>query len=280
MMSQLTFPAIPLADLQPTRDTLQNYAKVLGKIRRALTPPQKHWWHISLRVALNGLTTTAIPISGTDEATCEMILNLQPSPEVTITTSQGQTWAMPLTDQSVSEFCDTVLAVLTRWGVEVEIDRSPFTDTTPATLDATAARRYCQALVSIDQVLKQFKAELPGETGPVQLWPHHFDVAMLWFSGRKIPGVDPANEEYADEQMNFGFSSGDEGISNPYFYATAYPWPEAIVATPLPSGAVWHTQGWKGALLMYDSLVGSDKPAEKLLAYLRATYQAGSTLMR
>jgi hypothetical protein len=280
MMSQLTFPTIPLADLQPTRDILQNYAKVLGKIRRALTPPQKHWWHISLRVVPNGLTTTAIPISSADEATCEMILNLQPFPEITMATSHGQTWAMPLTGQSVSEFCDTVLVILTKWGVEVDIDRSPFTDATPATLDPTAAQRYCQALVNIDQVFKQFKAELPGETGPVQLWPHHFDLAMLWFSGRKVPGVDPANEEYADEQMNFGFSTGDEGISNPYFYAIAYPWPEAIVTAPLPSGAIWHTQGWKGALLMYDSLVESDKPAEKLLAYLRAVYQAGSTLMR
>jgi hypothetical protein len=91
-MSQFVFPPLSLADWRPSRDTLQNYAKVLGKIRRALTPPQKHWWHISLRVVPTGLTTTAIPIPDADEATFEIILSLQPAPEVTITTSRGETW--------------------------------------------------------------------------------------------------------------------------------------------------------------------------------------------
>jgi hypothetical protein len=30
----------------------------------------------------------------------------------------------------------------------------------------------------------------------------------LWFSGRLVSGQDLANAEYADEQMNFGFSNG------------------------------------------------------------------------
>ena len=74
MKSPLIFPAMPLAEWQPTRDTLQLYSKVLGKIRRALTPPQRHWWHISLRAAPNGLTTTAIPMPDADEATREQIV--------------------------------------------------------------------------------------------------------------------------------------------------------------------------------------------------------------
>jgi hypothetical protein len=197
-----------------------------------------------------------------------------------ITTSRGETWAMPLTDQSVNEFCETILAALAGLGIEVDLDRSLFADGSPGVLDPTAMQRCCQALVSIDQIFNQFKAELPGESGPVQVWPHHFDLALLWFSGRKVPGVDPANEEYADEQMNFGFSTGDEAIPDPYFYATAYPWPEAIVAAPLPPGAIWQTEGWKGALLKYDSLLESGNAAEHLLSYLRAAYQGGSNLMR
>jgi hypothetical protein len=103
---------------------------------------------------------------------------------------------------------------------------------------------------------------------------------MLWLSGRKVPGVDPADEENADEQMNFGFSTGDESMPAPYFYITAYPWPAGIVEAPLPAEAVWYTKSWKGALLMYESLVGVEQPEEKLLAYLRAAYRAGSNLMK
>ncbi len=278
-MSHATFPTLTLADWQSTRDTLQIYSKVLGKIRRALTPPQKHWWHISLRAVPNGLTTTAIPISDADEATFELLLDLLQA-QLVLTTSRGQSWHMPLTGQSAKEFCDTTLAALAQMGISVDIDRSLFAAETPGVFDAAAVKNYYQALVSVDRVLKQFKAELPGETSPVQLWPHHFDLAMLWLSGRKVPGVDPADEENADEQMNFGFSTGDEGISAPYFYITAYPWPTDITAAALPTGAIWHTASWKGALLMYESLVGADQPEAKLLAYLRAAYQAGSNLMR
>ncbi|MCK6626602.1 MAG: DUF5996 family protein [Anaerolineae bacterium] len=279
-MAQSNFPALTLADWQPTRDTLQTYSKVLGKIRRALTPPQKHWWHISLRVLSAGLTTTAIPISDADDdATFEMVLDLQQA-QALITTSRGESWQTALNGQSAQEFCDTILAALAKLGIAVEIDRSLFADETPLSLDPAAAKNYCQALVAVDRVLKQFKAELPGETSPVQLWPHHFDLAVVWLSGRKVPGVDPADEEWADEQMNFGFSTGDEGMPNPYFYATAYPWPADIIAAALPAGATWHTQSWKGGLLMYESLVEVEEPERKLLTFLRAVQQAGSALMK
>lgn len=279
-MSHSIFPALALAEWQPTRDTLQIYSKVLGKIRRALTPPQKHWWHISLRVVPQGLTTTPIPLSDADDdATFEMILDLQQG-QLIVTTSRNGSWRTPLAGQSAKEFCDMTLAALGRMGIAVEIDRSLFADESARVFEVAAAKNYGQVAVNIDRVLKQFKAELPGETGPVQLWPHHFDLSLLWFSGRKVPGVDPAEEENADEQMNFGFSTGDEGLPEPYFYITAYPWPVGITDAPLPAGAVWHTESWKGALLRYDTLLGTNQPEEKLLAYLRAAYQAGSSLMR
>jgi hypothetical protein len=45
--------------------------------------------------------------------------------------------------------------------------------------------RYWQALAQIDILLKQFRGELREETSPVQLWPHHFDLSLVWFSGRR-----------------------------------------------------------------------------------------------
>jgi hypothetical protein len=217
---------------------------------------------------------------GSAEATFEISLDLWQTPQVRIATSLGQSWTQPLTGQPLNQFCDSVLATLTGMGINPEIEGSLFAVDTPGVIDAEAISTFWQAFTSIHTVMQQFKAELPGETGPVQLWPHHFDLALLWFSGRKVPGVDPSNEEYADEQMNFGFSTGDEGMPEPYFYATAYPWPEQIVAAALPVGAEWYTTSWKGGLLRYESLLNAADPAEQLLAYLRAVHQAGSNLMR
>ncbi len=278
-MSQAVFSAMPLADWQPTRDTIHIYAQVLGKIRRALTPPQKHWWHVSLRVGDSGLTTTAVPIPEAGQATFEMWLDFQVH-KVIITTTRREQWERPLNGQSAQEFCQTVLAALDEMGIQPDIDRSLFTDTTPGVYDTSVVETYWTTARKIDAIFKEFKAELPGETSPVQLWPHHFDLSLVWFSGRKVPGVDPADEGYADEQLNFGFSTGDEGLPNPYFYSSAYPWPEQLVEEPLPDGVSWHTEGWQGALMMYETLVEAEDSEAKLKQYLRAVYEVGAKFMK
>jgi hypothetical protein len=102
---------------------------------------------------------------------------------------------------------------------------------------------------------------------------------MNWFSGRLVPGMDPADEESADEQMNFGFVTGDGSIPDAYFYVTAYPAPEGWTRLPLPEGAYWHTEGWTGALLPYAALAASDRPKALLLDYLRVVQAHGKRLM-
>jgi hypothetical protein len=275
-MSENQFPPLPLAAWQPTLKIVQVYAQLLGKVRRALTPRQKHWSHVSLRLNATGLTTTPIPAG---VMAFEMGLDFT-AHKLVVTTSQGEQWRKPLTGQSPATFCEDALAALDRMGIQPEIDRKLFSDANPGSYDREAVERYWQALVQIDAILKQFKGELREETSPVQLWPHHIDLAVLWFSGRLVPGADPANEDYADEQMNFGFSPGDEAIPDPYFYTTAYPLPEGLTGTPLPDGAYWHTQGFTGAVLKYEILVTAGEPKERLLQYLRTVQRAGASLMK
>jgi hypothetical protein len=275
-MSAYKFSPLSLAEWQPTLETLQNYAKVIGKVRRALTPPHKHWFHVSLRVGTTGLTTSPIPAGA---VSFELLLDLTIH-QLVITTSRGERLHKPLTGQSAAVFCEETLFALASLGFNVEIDRSLFEDTTSGAYDRAAVERYWQALSQIDAIFNKFKGEQRKETGPVQLWPHHIDLAMLWFSGRLIPGQDPENEEYADEQMNFGFSPGDSSIPNAYFYITAYPTPAGLTETTLPPGAEWRTEGFTGAVMMYDTLVGAEAPDEKLLSFLRTAQQAGARLMK
>ena len=277
-MSQLEFPPLTLAEWQTTRDTLHGYCKVLGRIRRSLTPRQKHWWHISLRVTDYSLTTAAIPAPERNGEQFVISLDLQQS-RLMITGSWGVWWEMPVNGQPPLIFSNQIQAALETMGIFVEYDRSDL-EAIDTPYSAASAGDYARALSSINSLMNRFKSELPGETSHVQLWPHHFDLSLMWLSGRKVPGADPKDEEYADEQMSFGFSTGDTGIPDAYFYATAYPWPEEMTRQSLPPEAVWYTQGWKGALLLYQSLISSEKPEDLLLHFLRASHLAGSSLMK
>lgn len=275
-MAQTTFPPLPLAGWQATRDTIQTYAQVLGKVRRAMAPRQKHWGHISLQVTATGLTTGPMPAG---DQVVEMVLDFT-AHTLTIATSKGERLQMDLRGQSPKEFCETALAALDAIGIRPDIDQSKFASEVPGTYDKQAVETFWQALTQIDAVFKQFKGELRQETGPVQLWPHHFDLAMLWFSGRLVAGEEPSDEEKADEQMNFGFSTGDGGIPDPYFYITAYPWPDGMAEAALPAGAGWNSAGWQGALLRYETLVEQDNPKVFLLSFLKAAQEAGGGRMK
>ena len=123
--------------------------------------------------------------------------------------------------------------------------------------------------------MESFRAGIREETSPIQLWPHHFDLSMLWLPGDRVSGQDPDNEEYADKQMNFGFTFGDAGIPEPYFYVTAYPLPDAFSSLQLPTGTTWHSEGFSGALLLYRSLIENADPDGYLLHLWNSLLSAG-----
>ncbi len=269
------FPPLPLTEWQATRDTIQGYTQVVGKIRRAMTPHQRHWMHVNLRTAGLGLTTTPIP-SG--NISFELLLDFS-GHQLVITTSQGGWAEVDFDGQSAREFCDETLAALEELRIEVSLEREQFSHQDGA-YDPDMVEDYWQALSQIDLVFKEFVGQLRGRKGPVSLWPHHLDLAVLWFTGRLIPGKNPDDEEESDEQMNFGFSTGDGGIPDAYFYITAYPWPEGLETTALPSDARWQMEGWNGAVMMYADLITADNPRQMLMNFLQTVHKAGAARMQ
>jgi hypothetical protein len=169
--------------------------------------------------------------------------------------------------------------MLAELDIKPALDRAKYDDDHPGTYDEAAVTRAWQAFSQIDAVFKEFKSGLRNESGPVQLWPHHFDLAVLWFSGRHVSGIDLADEESADEQMNFGFSTGDEAIPDPYFYITAYPRPDTFTTAALPAGAYWHTSGFTAAILPYESVRTAENPQTTLLSFLKALHKHGAAFM-
>ena len=274
-MGGFQLPPLALADWQGTRNTLQRYARLVGGIRAALAPRQKHWWHVALHVAATGLTTTPVPAG---DRQVELLLDLVRH-RLAITTSLGDEVHVPLVAQGARRFLAETTTALDSLGIAVPVDAGLFAGEAPTPYDPQAVMRYWQALAWIDAVFKRFRGRLREETGPVLLFPHHFDLSMTWFSGRRVPGADPADEETADEQMSFGFVTGDSGISEPYFYATAYPVPDGWTDLELPAGAWWHTQAWTGVVLGYADLVAAADPEARLSDYLQTLQRHGAALM-
>lgn len=83
---------------------------------------------------------------------------------------------------------------------------------------------------------------LEGFGGPVRCWPHHFDIASV----RDLGG---------GQTLGAGFSPGDEGHPEPYFYVTPWPYPQGRNLSPPVLGR-WHDAGWFGALFPVHELEG------------------------
>ncbi len=274
-MSDYRFPSLNDTAWHDTRDTIQLVSQLMGKIRRVTTPSQKHWWHVSLRCAAAGPYTTPMPCG---VQTFDLLLDLTRH-ELALTTNQGERWNRPLSGTSIHALADDLLSHLARLKIDVPLDPALFDDELPLAYDAASAARLWSAFSQINSVLRRFQGEIRGETSPVQLWPHNFDLALLWMTGNLVEGQDPEIAESADEQMNFGFVTGDDWIREPYFYATVYPLPKGLVESALPAPAYWHEEGFTGAILPYAALVDSTEPDQELMTFFRTAYQAGQRLM-
>lgn len=267
------FPS--LSGWEPTRDTLNLYSKVVGVVPRAHAEFHPKWWHISLKVQPDGLVTDNMPLPGGGVFALKMDL-LQH--QVLLYSSRGDSRAFDMTaGLSASAFGDQVLSAVAELGLSAEYARGKFADEGPRQYDPDVAEKYLTALVNVDRTFKKHRAGLTGEMGPVQLWPHHFDLAFEWFGTRTVEYEEGDKVETYPSQLNLGFSPGDAGHPEPYFYSN--PWPfeaEELLNHPLPSGGRWFTEGWQGSILPYATLAGDSQAEEKLLAYARAVFDIAS----
>ena len=272
--------SLNLNDWKGTRDTLRKYARMIGTLKEKMSTPHPYWWHVSLRVSDKGLTTTPIPKDkNTPGQTFEIILDLK-NHHLIIESNFREVKRIKLTGQSLGAFCEETYSLFTDLGVVLPIDKEKFADGKLGKYDENAATDYWTALWEINRITNKFRSELSGERSPVQLWPHHFDLSMSWFSGRLVPGKDPNDAESSKEQMMFGFSTGDDSISDPYFYVLANPTPEGFPDFDMPDGAKWNTNGFQGGVMMYDTFANSNNPGFTLLNHFKTFQKAGAQIMQ
>ena len=270
-MADDKFPALDPSALDATRRAAHAYSKVAGAWAKATRKKRKHWWHASLRPSLYGMTTGVI-YGDTD---FEIELNLAESClEVRTCTSIHRE---RLVGQSSAELAEKIRSALFAAGVDEDLAPGADVESDYKYPDYSPgqANRMHRTIGSIASVLEDFRAGIREEKSPIQIWPHHFDLSMIWLPGTKVAGQDPANEEYADKQMNFGFAFGDDSIPEPYFYVTAYPLPDDMHNVELPEGTTWRSEGFSGAVLLYDDLIKNSDPAGYLLDLWSRLMNAG-----
>ncbi len=285
------WPAIPVAEWRDTRDTLQLYAQVVGKVRLANEPPSNHWWNVPLYLTATGLTTLPMPhpVGPAFQIDFDFVDH-----RLDIVTVVGDARSLPLEPRSVADFYEEVMHLLLElgvgtaiWPVPVEIAGAiPFShDQIHASYDRDAVQQFWLALVEIQRVFKVFRDRFVGKASPINLFWGALDLAYTRFSGRTAPphpggapncGPHVMREAYSHEVSSSGYwpgAPGEEGV----FYSYAYPEPPGYRATAIaPEGARWEDE-LSEFVLPYELVRTAADPDAVLLAFLQSGYEAATT---
>jgi hypothetical protein len=173
------------------------------------------------------------------------------------------------------------------WPVPVEVETSiPFPeDRTHASYDAEAANGLWRLLAQSDRVLKRFRGRFLGKASPVHFFWGGFDLATTRFSGRRAPlhpgGVPNVgdwvmHEAYSHECASLGFWPGGGPVSEPVFYAYAYPEPDGYRSYPVEPAAASYNEDMREFMLPYEAVRTAASPDQALLDFAQTTYAAAA----
>ena len=260
-----------LENFEATRQTLHWYSQAVGVVPRVQGIAHPKWWHISLKLRPDGLTTDNIPLPGGGVFALRLDLNQH---QLVVTSSNGETKSVSLTDGlTANEMGEWVITAVSQFGLQGNYPREKFANDHPRSYDSNQAARYFTVLTNVARTFETHRANLGGPVSPVQVWPHGFDIAFEWFGTRVERAEEHGEVQEFPAQLNLGFYPGSEGVA-PYFYSN--PWPFAadmLLDKPLPTGANWHTAGWQGAELPYSELVDDPDAEARLLEFAKAVYK-------
>jgi hypothetical protein len=286
------WPELSEARDRETIVTLHLMSQIVGKVAIALLPWRNHGWHLTLRLHPRGLRTEPLHGAG---GTFELGLDLVDH-RFTLSDALG-TRGLPLTQGSIADFHNRVMALLAETGHAVAIHpvpneiapATPFAqDRTPRVYDPGSARRLLQALLSADRVLRLFRSGFLGKASPVHFFWGSFDLAVTRFSGRPAPphpgGIphlpDPVTREaYSHEVSSAGFWPGGAGApGGPFFYSYAYPAPQGFADAPVRPSSARFDAALGEFVLDYAAVRAAEDPDAALLAFLESSYASAADL--
>jgi uncharacterized protein DUF5996 len=286
------WPELGLSDWMESRDALQLWLQIVGKIRLRLTPLVNHYWNCPLYLTARGITTSPMPYqSKSFTIDFDFIKH-----RLVIATSDGGKGGFGLEAQSVAAFYRRLQEELARLGITVRINERPNElptvvlfpqDDTLRPYDADAVHRFWRVLSHADRVFNQFRARFIGKCSPVHLFWGAMDLAVTRFSGRAAPahpgGVPNlpdrvTRESYSHEVSSCGFWTGTAPIDYPAFYSYAYPQPQGFGEARVRPDGAFYSKEFGEFILPYDRVRESGSPDDTLLEFLQSTYVAAADL--
>jgi hypothetical protein len=268
-------PLFPSLDgFGPTRQTLHLYAHAIGVVPRAHAIAHPKWWHISLKVRPDGLVTDNIALP--EGGVCHLRLDPH-AHQIVLAASDGRWQSFDMrAGMTGTEMGEAIMAAVAAWGLEGEYNRQRFMSDEPRRYEVEMVGRYFTAVVNAERIFRQHLARVAGEggeVGPVQVWPHGFDLSGEWFGTRMVAAEEHGETKEFPAQLNLGFYPGDSDEES-YFYSNPFPFEAGrLLDRALPAGARWFTESWKGTMLPYRELLDDPAPEARLLAYARAVFE-------
>jgi hypothetical protein len=286
------WPELPVAEWIGTRDTLQLWTQIVGKVRMASTPVTNHWWNVPLYVSSRGLTTSLIP---RDARAFQIDFDLL-ADRLDISVSDGTAASVPLVAGPVAGFYAEVMSQLDRLGLHTAVWTMPVEipgailfndDITHTTYDGDQARRFWRLLIQADRVFTVFRSRFLGKVSPVHLFWGALDLAVTRFSGRLAPpylgeapncGPHVMLEAYSHEVSSAGYWPGPDGEG--VFYSYAYPVPDGFADADLGIPQARYDEQLGEFVLPYEVVRTAKDPDALLLGFLQATYETAADLAR
>jgi hypothetical protein len=283
------WPALPVEQWVATRDTLQLWTQIVGKVRLAHSPLLNHWWNVPLYVTARGLTTSLMWTA--DERGFQIDFDFV-AHELDITVSDGSRRLITLAPRSVADFYSELMRNLDELGVHREIwtmpveiaDAIPFEDDRiHSAYDRDHVERFWRLLIATAQVFNRFQTTFVGKASPVHLFWGALDLATTRFSGRNAPpytsgapncGPHVMFEAYSREVSSAGYWPG--GAAEGVFYSYAYPEPLGYRDAPVMPTEAHYDDALGEFVLPYDVVRAANDPPELLLAFLQSTYEAAA----
>jgi hypothetical protein len=277
------WPPLPLQAWQASKDTLQLYTQIPGKIRMKLAPPEPQWAHVTYYVTARGITTGPMPYR---DRVFQIDFDLV-SHEFIVNVSDGGHQAIALKPRSVADFYEDVFAVLEELDILVDINPIPQEvpnpisfdkDTVHAAYDREYVARFGEVLRIADTILKRYRAPFTGRHTPVHFFWGGFDLAYSRYCGRPAPPPPGANKMMRvamdAEETYAGFWLGDARFPEAAFAAYVYPKPDGLEQSKIaPSAAAWNSDIGL-FILRYEDARTSKSPEDTVLEFFTSTYRA------
>jgi hypothetical protein len=210
--------------------------------------------------------------------------------------STGANRTLTLAPRPVADFYRDFMASLHDMGLDIRIRTLPTEVAGPVAFDQDhrhrdydpeQAWRFSRILNLAEHALQRFRARYLGKCSPVHFFWGSFDLAVTRFSGRPAPphpgGIVNLADwvtrlAYSHEVSSCGFWPGGGPISEPVFYAYAYPEPAGFASYPVRPESAYYSEVMHEFLLPYEAVRQATDPQAMVLDFAQSTYEAAAVL--